>query len=286
MARTGTGNETRTDEHRASRQAPRPRAAGEKGASRVAAKDRPPSTAQATGKTRRSTQNTKQTPSGSADEGVGPGAATRAGRRGRRPRINGPEPGAEGIGAGQAATAGGAEAASATEEVSSSAGEQGSAPEARADPGAGGEAEEQSGSAEEQPTRGRPGRRPKDGVRSNALGTLIERQFADPSSPVRSYSELERRAGISREAISRYVTPRADRRRSPTVDTLAAIANAMHLSLEQISRAAAASALGLPLPSEAEEQRREAMLAPLVATLSEGQFVAVMELLRQIQPRA
>ena len=279
MARTGTGNETRTDERRASRQAPRPRTAGEKGASRGAGKDRPPSTAQATGKSRRSTQNTKQTPSGSADEGAGHGVATRAGRRGRRPRVNGPEPGAEGIGAGQAATAGGAEAAPATEDVSSSAGEQGSAPEARAEEGAGGE-------AEEQPARGRPGRRPKDGARSNALGTLIERQFADPSSPVRSYSELERRAGISREAISRYVTPRADRRRSPTVDTLAAIANAMHLSLEQISRAAAASALGLPLPSEAEEQKREAMLAPLVATLSEGQFAAIMELLRQIQPRA
>jgi transcriptional regulator with XRE-family HTH domain len=122
-------------------------------------------------------------------------------------------------------------------------------------------------------------------VRSNALGTLIERQFADPNSPVRSYSELERRCGISREAISRYVTPRADRRRSPTVDTLAAMANAMHLSLEQVCRAAAASAQGIPLPSEAEEQRREATLAPLVATLNEGQFAAIMELLRQIQMR-
>jgi transcriptional regulator with XRE-family HTH domain len=133
--------------------------------------------------------------------------------------------------------------------------------------------------------RGRPGRRPKDGLRSNALGTLIERQFADPSSPVRSYSELERRCGISREAISRYVTPRADRRRSPTVDTLAAMANAMHLSLEQVCRAAVASAQGIPLPSEVEEQKREALVAPLVATLTEAQFVAVMELLRQMQPR-
>ena len=46
---------------------------------------------------------------------------------------------------------------------------------------------------------------------------------------------LERRSGISREALSRYVTTRPDRRRSPTIDTLVAIADAMHLSLEPLS---------------------------------------------------
>jgi transcriptional regulator with XRE-family HTH domain len=138
----------------------------------------------------------------------------------------------------------------------------------------------------DQPARGRPGRRPRDGSHSNALGVLIERRFADPSSPVRSYSELERRAGISREAISRYVTPRADRRRSPTIDTLAAIADAMRLSLERVCRAAVAGAHGVPLPTEADEQAREEVLAPLSASLSDEQFDAVVELLRQMQPRA
>ena len=71
-------------------------------------------------------------------------------------------------------------------------------------------------------------------LHGNALGLLIEKHFADPSSPCRSYSDLERRSGISREALSRYVTTRADRRRSPTIDTLAAIADALHLSLEAI----------------------------------------------------
>src|SRR5215469_2890513 len=56
-------------------------------------------------------------------------------------------------------------------------------------------------------------------LHGNALGLLIEKQFADPSSPCRSYSDLERRSGISREALSRYVTSRTDRRRSPTIDT-------------------------------------------------------------------
>src|SRR5215472_18359892 len=58
----------------------------------------------------------------------------------------------------------------------------------------------------------------------NPLGQLIEHRFGEPSSPCRSYSELERRSGVSREALSRYITSRPDRRRSPTVETLAAIA--------------------------------------------------------------
>ncbi|HEV7127317.1 MAG TPA: helix-turn-helix transcriptional regulator [Ktedonobacterales bacterium] len=131
------------------------------------------------------------------------------------------------------------------------------------------------------------GRRPRErsGPRSNALGVLIERRFADPSSPVRSYSELERRSHISREALSRYVTPRADRRRSPTIDTLDAIAEAMHLSLEQVSRAAVAGSHGLALPEEAERQARDEIVNPLISSLSDEQFYALIELLRQMQPR-
>lgn len=133
--------------------------------------------------------------------------------------------------------------------------------------------------------RGRRGRDRGAGSRGNALGALIEQRFGDPTSPVRSYSELERRSAISREALSRYVTPRADRRRSPTIDTLAAIADAMHLSLEQVCRAAVASSRGVTLPPESEQRARDEVVAPLVAALTEDQFSAVVELLRQMQPR-
>jgi transcriptional regulator with XRE-family HTH domain len=133
--------------------------------------------------------------------------------------------------------------------------------------------------------RGRRGRERGAGPRGNALGALIEQRFADPSSPVRSYSELERRSAISREALSRYVTPRADRRRSPTIDTLAAISDALHLSLEQVCRAAVASARGITLPPESEQRARDEVVAPLVAPLTEDQFSAVVELLRQMSPR-
>lgn len=138
------------------------------------------------------------------------------------------------------------------------------------------------------PASGGPGRRYRDARRSahsNALGTLIESGFADANSPVHSYSDLERRSGISREALSRYVTTRADRRRSPTIDMLATIAEAMHMSLEQVSRAAAASARGVALPSNAEQRVREEVVAPLLAALSGTQFAAVVELLRQMQPQ-
>jgi transcriptional regulator with XRE-family HTH domain len=134
-------------------------------------------------------------------------------------------------------------------------------------------------------TRGRRGRERGTGTRGNALGALIEQRFADPSSPVRSYSELERRSAISREALSRYVTPRADRRRSPTIDTLAAISDALHLSLEQVCRAAVASARGVSLPPESEQRARDEVVAPLVAPLTDDQFSAVVELLRQMQRR-
>jgi transcriptional regulator with XRE-family HTH domain len=128
------------------------------------------------------------------------------------------------------------------------------------------------------------GRERQRALHGNALGTLIERQFAMPSSPVRSYSDLERRSGISREALSRYVTARADRRRSPTIDTLVAIADAMHLSLDAVCRAAAASVKGHLLPSESVQQAREQVLSPLVSGLSDDQFSAVFELLRYMRP--
>jgi transcriptional regulator with XRE-family HTH domain len=118
----------------------------------------------------------------------------------------------------------------------------------------------------------------------NALGLLIEKRFADPSSPCRSYSDLERRSGISREALSRYVTSRTDRRRSPTIDTLAAMANALHLSLEDICRAAAAAARGVALPPQEIQQSRREALTSLGQTLNDAQFTAVIEIMRQMQP--
>ncbi len=132
---------------------------------------------------------------------------------------------------------------------------------------------------------GEPGRRDRQRLpHGNALGTLIEGQFAALGSPCRSYSDLERRSGISREALSRYVTARADRRRSPTIDTLVAIADAMHLSLEAVCQAAAASVKGYPLPPQAVRQTRQEVLATLVAGLSDDQFSAVVELLRHMRP--
>lgn len=131
----------------------------------------------------------------------------------------------------------------------------------------------------------RAGRRERTRIsHSNALGMLIERHFGDPMSPCRSYSDLERRSGISREALSRYVTSRPDRRRSPTIDTLVAIADAMHLSLESVCRAAAASVKGLPLAADEDLHAREEVLSGLVAGLTDQQFSAVVELLRHLRP--
>ena len=142
------------------------------------------------------------------------------------------------------------------------------------------------GTAPNEPAAGdaRPHRDRARAGHANALGMLIEAHFGDAASPCRSYSDLERHSGISREALSRYVTARTDRRRSPTIDTLVAIADAMHLSLESIARAAAASVKGLLLPPEAERQAREEVLGTLVAALTDEQFSAVVELLRQLRP--
>jgi transcriptional regulator with XRE-family HTH domain len=118
----------------------------------------------------------------------------------------------------------------------------------------------------------------------NALGMLIERQFSAPGSPCRSYSDLERRSGISREALSRYVTTRPDRRRSPTIDTLVAIADAMHLSLDATCRAAAATSKGTVLATPEAQHDRDAIVSALIGGLSDDQFSAVVELLRQMRP--
>lgn len=119
---------------------------------------------------------------------------------------------------------------------------------------------------------------------ANALGLFIERQFAKKESPCHSYSDLERHSNISREALSRYVTSRADRRRAPTIDTMVAIADALRVSLEGVARAAAASVTGVVPPPEDVQKAREEALGALVAPLSDAQFNAVAELLRQMRP--
>ena len=138
--------------------------------------------------------------------------------------------------------------------------------------------------AEELPDEDSPRRRERRGAGTNALGVFIERQFANPASPAHSYSDLERHSGISREALSRYVTARADRRRSPTIDTLVAIADALHVSLEAVARAAGASVRGVIPPPEDVQHAREEALGTLVAALTDEQFNAVVELLRQMRP--
>jgi transcriptional regulator with XRE-family HTH domain len=145
----------------------------------------------------------------------------------------------------------------------------------------GGESAAPAGSDDKRATSRRPYPRLAHG---NALGLLVEKRFADPSSPCRSYSDLERRSGISREALSRYVTSRTDRRRSPTIDTLAAMADALHLSLEDICRAAAAAARGVALPPQDIQQSRREALTSLAQTLNDAQFSAVIEVMRQMQP--
>lgn len=127
-------------------------------------------------------------------------------------------------------------------------------------------------------------RRDRRASTTNALGIFIERQFANPTSPCHSYSDLERHSGISREALSRYVTSRVDRRRSPTIDTLVAIADALHVGLEPVARAAAASVKGVIPPPEEVQYHREEVVSSLIAALTDAQFDAVVELLRQMHP--
>ena len=115
----------------------------------------------------------------------------------------------------------------------------------------------------------------------NPLGQLIEHRFAEPSSPCRSYSELERRSGVSREALSRYITARPDRRRSPTVETLSAIAVALDMNIETLCRAAAMRGPARP-NMEAIGSSRSEQSAPLLGQLSDEQFHALLAFLRQM----
>jgi transcriptional regulator with XRE-family HTH domain len=115
----------------------------------------------------------------------------------------------------------------------------------------------------------------------NPLGQLIEHRFAEPTSPVRSYSELERRSGVSREALSRYITSRPDRRRSPTVETLSAIASALDMNIEMLCRAAAMRGPARP-DMEALASSRSEQAGPLLGQLSDEQFHALLGFLRQM----
>lgn len=115
----------------------------------------------------------------------------------------------------------------------------------------------------------------------NPLGQLIEHRFAEPTSPVRSYSELERRSGVSREALSRYITSRSDRRRSPTVETLSAIAGALDMNIETLCRAAAMRGPARP-DMEALASSRSEQAGPLLGQLSDEQFHALLGFLRQM----
>lgn len=124
------------------------------------------------------------------------------------------------------------------------------------------------------------GRRPTESTR-NPLGQLIEHRFAEASCPCRSYSELERRSGVSREALSRYITSRADRRRSPTVETLAAIAAALDMNIEILCRAAAMRGPAR-LDMEALGSSRSEQSAPLLGQLTDAQFHALLAFLRQM----
>jgi transcriptional regulator with XRE-family HTH domain len=115
----------------------------------------------------------------------------------------------------------------------------------------------------------------------NALGRLLEQRFTEPDSPCHSYSELERRSGVSREAISRYVSGRRERHRSPTIPTLVALARGVELPLKQLCRAAMQSG-----PATHDRQqvaaRRAEEVAPLLEYLTEAQFWAWSAFLRSL----
>lgn len=116
----------------------------------------------------------------------------------------------------------------------------------------------------------------------NALGAFLQGCFADPGCPVRSYSDLERAAGVSREAISRYVSANPQRRRSPTVDALVPLADALHVSVEALARAAAAASRGDALPERETQASRRETLGGLAAGLTVGQYNALVEVARQM----
>jgi transcriptional regulator with XRE-family HTH domain len=118
-------------------------------------------------------------------------------------------------------------------------------------------------------------------IPTNALGRLFEQRFNEPGSPCRSYSELERRSGVSREAISRYVSGRRERHRSPTITTLVVLARGVGLPLEQLCRAAMVSGPALREVHQVAARRAEE-IAPLLERLTEAQFGAWLACLRSL----
>ena len=135
-------------------------------------------------------------------------------------------------------------------------------------------------------TRQPSARHARNGNRSrngNALGALLERHFRESASPCHSYSELERRTGISREALSRYVTTRADRRRSPNIDTLVTIADAMNISLEALCSAARATAAGESDVVEDRDTERIHVMQPLLERVPDDVFQATVVILRAVR---
>ncbi len=120
---------------------------------------------------------------------------------------------------------------------------------------------------------------------TNALGRLFEQRFNELGSPCRSYSELERRSGVSRETISRYVSGRRERHRSPTITTLVALASGVDLPLEQLCRAALMSG---PAPRDVQQvaAHRAEEIAPLLEQLTEAQFGAWLACLRSLLEQA
>ena len=58
----------------------------------------------------------------------------------------------------------------------------------------------------------------------------------------------------------------------------------MHISLEAVCRAAAASVKNVVPPPDEIERGREEVLGTLTAALSDEQYSAVVELLRQMRP--
>ncbi len=118
-------------------------------------------------------------------------------------------------------------------------------------------------------------------VPTNALGRLFEQRFAEEGSPCRSYSELERRSGVSRESVSRYVSGRRGRHRSPTIATLVALARAVDLPLEELCRAALLSGPATRDHQQVAASRAEEA-APLLEQLTEAQFLAFVVFLRRL----
>jgi transcriptional regulator with XRE-family HTH domain len=119
----------------------------------------------------------------------------------------------------------------------------------------------------------------------NALGRLFEQRFGEPDCPCHSYSELEGRSGVSREAVSRYVSGRRARHRSPTVTTLVALARAVDLPLEQLCRAAIVAG---PATRDIRQvaARRAEEIAPLLEQLTEAQFRAMVACVRSLLDHA